>query len=82
MGNSHSINKINFEDMQMAVCNKIIIINTLDISKQKCLISNTISSCSEENIINNFLKKDINVKIIIFFKIYMVMIYFQQQKEN
>ena len=39
MGNYNSINKINFEDMQDAIKREdSIIINTLDITNQVCLI--------------------------------------------
>ena len=41
MGNSVSINKINFEDVQEAIKKDYIIINTLPSSNQKCLIDNT-----------------------------------------
>ena len=43
MGNTNSVKKINFEDMQdMIRDNKTIIVNTLDISKQDCLIKRTL----------------------------------------
>lgn len=66
MGNSQSIKKINFEDMQTAVTKKYIIINTLEDNKQACLISNTILSTNEEKIINEYIKKDLHVNIIIY----------------
>jgi hypothetical protein len=66
MGNSQSIKKINFEDMQNAISNKFLIINTLDERKQDCLISNTILSKDEEQIINNYIKKDMRINIVIY----------------
>ena len=55
MGNSSSVKKINFEDMQYCVDNseKFIIINTLDINNQDCLIESTVSANEEVDIINN-----------------------------
>ena len=52
-----SINKINFEDMIFAInhTNKYIIINTLPIQEQDCLIKNTISIDQEERIINDLI---------------------------
>ena len=56
MGNqSSSIQRLNFEDIQYANANtnKYIIINTLPISEQSCLIPNTIHFSNEESIIND-----------------------------
>ena len=46
--------KIGFEDIKYSLeqPNNYIIINTLSISEQSCLIKNTISIYNEENIIN------------------------------
>ena len=45
MGNTTSIRKINFEDMQTFIKeDNIIVINTLDASNQDCLILNTIKA--------------------------------------
>lgn len=70
MGNSQSIRKINFEDLQIAIKNneKYIIINTLNDDEQNCLIKNTIHKEQEENVINQALKYNKNVKIIIYGK--------------
>jgi hypothetical protein len=61
MGNTSSIKKINCEDMQKA-CNSntdnYIIINTLDVNMQKCLIKNTIQIEQEEHTINSIIKKN------------------------
>jgi rhodanese-related sulfurtransferase len=70
MGNTLSIRKINFEDMQK-VCNsndadKYIIINTLDPNMQKCLIKNTIQIEQEEQIINSIIKKMRSKSIIVY----------------
>lgn len=51
--------KINFEDMQTAVkCqNEYIIINTMQINEQDCLIKNTTKYDNEERTINELLNK-------------------------
>ena len=66
MGNNQSIRKINFEDMQKAISNKYIIINTLNENKQKCLILNTIPSDEEEKIINESIKQNLHTNIVIY----------------
>ena len=70
MGNTHSMRKINFEDMQTAVKNPEIylIINTLSISEQSCLIINTISIDQEELIMNKYMKENKSIRIIIYGK--------------
>ncbi len=65
MGNSLTVNKIGFEDMQK-VLSDALIISTLPNEKQQCLIQNTISSYNEEKIINNYLSKDKSKLIIIY----------------
>ena len=70
MGNTlsiNSINRINFKDMQYAISNNMIIINTLDINNQDCLIKNTLKPDEEINIINDLIqKKNKKKKIIIY----------------
>ena len=70
MGNTSSINKINFEDILFAQnnLNQYIIINTLPINKQHCLIYGTCLANNESNIINNLIKnyKQIEISIIIY----------------
>ena len=70
MGNSQSMKKINYEDMQTVVKNPEIylIINTLPITEQKCLIINTTLACDEEVIINKFIKENKSIRIIIYGK--------------
>lgn len=72
MGNVQSIEKINFEKVQENVSqNDVIIINTLDLNDQSCLIYNTLNGSEEEstlnNMIRNFKKK---TRIIIYGKNY------------
>ena len=55
MGINQSINRINFKDMQYAISNNMIIINTLDINNQECLIKNTLKPDEEIYIINNII---------------------------
>ena len=54
---SPKIRKVGFEDIKTAIDNpdKYIIINTLDITKQTCLIKNTISIHVEEKTINDLI---------------------------
>jgi len=71
MGNSQSIRKTNFEDIQYIIKNpeSYIIINTLPISEQDCLLPNTMNINREEELINQLIttgKKD--AKIIIYGK--------------
>ena len=68
MGNSQSIQKINFEDMQNVYKNPEIylLINTLPISEQECLILNTINPLQEEILINRYLQTHKNIRIIIY----------------
>ena len=68
MGNTQSMKKINFEDMQTVIKNPEIylIINTLSLSEQQCLIVNTTLANEEEIIINKFIKENKNIRIIIY----------------
>lgn len=54
-------NKISFEDIQYIIKSsyntEFIIINTLSITEQECLIKNTISYNSEESLINELMNK-------------------------
>lgn len=70
MGNTQSMKKINFEDMQTVIKNPevYLIINTLPISEQNCLIVNTTFASDEENIINKFMKENRNIRIVIYGK--------------
>ena len=62
------MNKINFEDIQDTIKNKnkYVIINTLPISEQMCLIPNTIDISSEESTINNLMSQNNSREIIIY----------------
>lgn len=70
MGNSQSIKKINFEDMQTVIKNPEIylIINTLPLNEQNCLIINTTIATEEESFINKCLKENKTIRIIIYGK--------------
>ena len=66
MGNTTSIKKIGFEDMKYVIKNKkknYVMINTLAITEQECLIPGTISVNDEEAFINRHLKKNISIVI-------------------
>ena len=69
MGNSQSIQKINYEDIQHVIKNSEvhILINTLPENNQDCLIPNTININHEELLINKFIKTgNKQIKIIIY----------------
>ena len=70
MGNTQSIKKINYEDMQTIMKNPEVyfIINTLPVSEQQCLIVNTTLANDEEIIINKFMKENKSIRIIIYGK--------------
>ena len=71
MGNTHSVNKINFETLQDIINNNIktsrfIIINTLDEACQDCLIYGSLSTYKEVEAINEYLKRDKSINIVIY----------------
>lgn len=69
MGNSQSIQKINYEDIQHVIKNSEvhILINTLPENNQDCLIPNTTNINQEELLINKFIKTgNKQIKIIIY----------------
>ena len=67
-----SIKYVNFEDIQL-ICNNqkpsTIMINTLLLNQQNCLIKTTVPAIQEEHIINQFIQqKQLSVYIIIYGK--------------
>ena len=64
MGNTNSIRKYNFEQMQ-SISNTTII-NTLPNINQNCLIVNTVQHINEEDIINHLLKTNKKATIIVY----------------
>ena len=68
MGNTPSIKKIGFEDIQYIQKNNKcgILINTLKMNDQKCIISGTISPTKEEKVINDMLNSNPQQTIIIY----------------
>ncbi len=70
MGNTQSIKKINYEDMQAVIKNSeaYLIINTLPPSEQQCLIVNTTFAVNEELLINKYMKENKNIRIVIYGK--------------
>ncbi len=67
MGNTISIKKISFIDMQNIITNKkYYIINTLSIDNQSCLIKNTINVVDEVDLINNLIKINKNILIVLY----------------
>ena len=71
MGNSQSIRKINFEDVQYIIKNSVnyLMINTLPVSEQDCLLPHTMNIHKEEELVNQLIsagKKE--VKIVIYGK--------------
>lgn len=70
MGNVQSPNKVNYEDIQVIINKKkpnILLINTLPLNEQKCLIPNTVKASQEEKIINTNLKNT-TMEIVIYGK--------------
>ena len=64
MGNTTSIKKIGFEDMKYVIKNKkknYVMINTLPITEQECLIPGTVAVKDEETFINKHLNKNISI---------------------
>lgn len=69
MGNSQSIQKINFEDVQFILkkSESHLLINTLPETEQSCLLPLSVQASQEESIINKYLKNGLkNVRIIIY----------------
>ena len=67
MGNSNSINRVNFESVKTIIQNNdYIIINTMPNNKQDLLIEKTISISQEENMLNILLKNNKQKKILIY----------------
>jgi hypothetical protein len=68
MGISHSMQKINFEDIQTAYKSPemYLLINTLTELEQECLILNTIQASKEEQIINHHMYSSKRIRIIIY----------------
>lgn len=67
MGNS-TYTKIGFNDVTFALENpsSFVLINTLPITQQNCLIKNTIISNNEETIVNHYLTSNKNINIIVY----------------
>ena len=64
MGNKLGYHKIGFETMHEYISQKVLIINTLDSSRQDCLIAGTILYQEEEGYVNSLLngdKKETNI---------------------
>lgn len=69
MGNSQSIRKVNYEDIQYVIKNSEvhITINTLTHEEQDCLLPNTLNINKEEEFINQLIRSgNKHVKIIIY----------------
>ena len=69
MGQSQSVKKVNFEDVQQTITtnNKYLLINTLNVNEQDCLIKGTITPEKEIMVINQNLNNN-NLRIIIYGK--------------
>ena len=67
MGNEQSCNKINFEDVQEVIVNNYaIMISTLPLHKQDCLIKGTKNTHDEVEILNKILENNTNSLIVIY----------------
>jgi hypothetical protein len=56
IGAANSIKKVNYEDIQGANLEHVLIINTLEKHEQKCLIKGTLECTREEEMINMLIK--------------------------
>jgi hypothetical protein len=70
MGNSQTIQKINYEDIQFVLKNQgHLLINTLSEKEQDCLIPNTVNINQEEEFIITLIKNgNKQIKIIVYGK--------------
>jgi hypothetical protein len=70
MGQSTSIQNINYEDIQTIIKNPevFLLINTLPNSEQQCLITNTILAEREEELINIYFNTNRGIRIVIYGK--------------
>ena len=70
MGQGQSINKLNFESVQNIINNNtghtFLLINTLAINNQDCLIKNTITPEKEIELLNYYLKENKKINILIY----------------
>jgi rhodanese-related sulfurtransferase len=68
MGNVQSTKKVNYEDIQLISkrgLTNTLLINTLNLQEQDCLIPNTVSAPQEEKVINENIK-NIEINIVIY----------------
>ena len=66
MENKLGYHKIGFETMQEYIRQKVLIINTLDSTKQGCLIAGTVSYHEEEDRVNSLLSGDKKERIVLY----------------
>ena len=67
MGGQQSINKINYEDVQYAIKNNYLIINSLPVNEQDVLISTTVHASKEEELMNALIKSSLKDKNIVIY---------------
>jgi len=70
MGGIQSTKKVNYEDIQNILKSRssdVLLLNSLDLEEQKCLIPNTLEAYREEEKINSIIK-NLYTKIIIYGK--------------
>ena len=70
MGAIQSTKKVNYENIQNIIKSRrsdVLILNSLDLKEQKCLIPNTLDAYREEEKINSIIK-NLDTKIIIYGK--------------
>ena len=67
MGVTQSVVKINFEDMQdMTTARDVVIINTMGINMQHCLIKSTIEASNETVRLEELRQRAPNTKIVVY----------------
>jgi len=66
MGNQSSVKKINYEDVTYIIKQRnFLLINTLHVNNQQCLIKNTINIADEVGIINDNMN-NLSINIVIY----------------
>lgn len=67
MGGTQSVVKINFEDMQeMTIASDVVIINTMNVSMQHCLIKSTIDASIETARLEELRQRAPHTKIVVY----------------
>lgn len=66
MGVMYSMPSYNYHQLQERMKHDIVLINTMDISRQSCLIKGTLKASNEVEFMNKLLKTNKNKEIVIY----------------